>query len=29
MDYGNQLYGIARGPTIRIGDCGRGDLWGQ
>ena len=29
MDYGNQLYGIARGPTISIGDCGRGDLWGQ
>ena len=29
MDYGNQLYGIARGPTISIGDYGEGDLWGQ
>ena len=29
MDYGNQLYGIARWPTISIGDYGEGDLWGQ
>ena len=29
MDYRNQLYGIARWPTISIGDYGEGDLWGQ